>query len=113
MGAYEDIHCLEDFGIIAGSYKILYIDCIDSNGKPIDLSVVTRYGCNFFYLGTDILAFNIPGEIMTNDPSCMIININSSFTEDFGTCCLEYVPYLYTGGNIIKFGKGRLTIEEG
>ena len=50
VDAYSQIHCLEDIGMIAGSYKVLYIDCYDTDNAAVNLSKATAYGCRFYYI---------------------------------------------------------------
>jgi len=112
MSVYDDIHCLADFGMIAGSYKILYIDCLDDNGAYINLSAASSFGCDFLYYGTGDRVFSIGGSVSGSLTHRMKIEIKSTFTENLGNCCLEYMPYIYTGDDVIKLGKGRIVIEE-
>lgn len=111
LAGYDLIHCLEDFGMIAGSYKVLYIDCVTTEGAALDLSTTTEYGCRFVYYGTTEPAFSIVGESISEVPGRMKITIPSSMTVDYGDCVLEYIPYVKMDGQTIKYGKGRLVIE--
>lgn len=112
MGAFEEIHCLEDFGMIAGGYKVIYIDCTDNVGNPIDLTDASSFGCRFYYYGTTDLVFSISGTVSAQRSYRMKIELSSEITQDIGECCLEYVPYVVFGNEVIKYGKGRIVIEE-
>lgn len=112
MSVYDDIHCLENFGMISGSYKILYIDCINDDGTSINLSDSSSFGCDFLFYGTGEVVFTVNGVVTPEINYRMKIELKSELTEDLGNCCLEYVPFIYSGENIIKLGKGRIVIEE-
>ena len=111
MSAYDDIYCLQDFGMIAGSYKILYIDFIYANGTVINLTEADSFGCDFCYYGTADSVFSIDGIVDENLSSRMKIEIDSAFTEELGDCCIEYRPYAVYGENTYKLGKGRIVLE--
>lgn len=111
MQGYDEIHCLEEFGMIAGSYKVLYVDCVTTEGVPLDLSTVSAFGCRFLYYGTTESAFSVVGEAVDGVVGRMKITLASSLTKNMGDCCLEYIPYVQMDGQTIKYGKGRLVIE--
>lgn len=111
MQGYDEIHCLAEFGMIAGAYKTLYIDCVTTDGTPLDLSTATGFGCRFLYYGTQVPAFSIGGEAVDDVTGRMKITIASSYTKDLGDCCLEYIPYVQISGQTMKYGKGRIVIE--
>ena len=111
MDAYSQIHCLEDIGMIAGSYKVLYIDCYDTDNAAVDLSKATACGCRFYYYGTSVEAFSVSGAAVSGVSNRMKIEIASSATSSFGDCCLSYVPYVTSGSNTTKYGKGRIVVE--
>lgn len=111
VDAYSQIHCLEDIGMIAGSYKVLYIDCYDTDNAAVDLSKATAYGCKFYYYGTATEAFSVTGAAVSGVSNRMKIEIASSATSSLGDCCLSYVPYVTSGSNTTKYGKGRIVVE--
>lgn len=111
MDLHKEIHCLSDIGMIAGSRRILYIDCLDTSGKTLGLSKAKKFGCRFLYYGTQDLAFDIQGTEIANTPGRMCITISSEKTNGFSDCCLEYIPYIDMDSYSIKFGKGLLFIE--
>ena len=111
LNVYDEIHCLEDFGMIAGAYKVIYIDCVDSAGNPVDLSGTSSFGCRFLYYGTQTLAFDIDGESVADEVGRMRIELGSELTANFSDCCLEYIPYVEIEDQVIKYGKGRIVIE--
>ena len=110
VDAYSQIHCLEDIGMISGSYKVLYIDCYDTDNAAVDLSKATAYGCRFYY-GTSVEAFSVSGAAVSGVSNRMKIEIASSATSSLGDCCLSYVPYVTSGSNTTKYGKGRIVVE--
>lgn len=111
MNTYDDIYCLADFGMLAGGYKVLYVDCTDTEGKPIYLADTSSFGCRFYYYGTTDLVFDLGGIISDDFPYRMKLELKSALTQNLGSCCLEYMPYVVRGENTIKFGKGRIVIE--
>lgn len=111
MRPFEEIHCLDDFGMIAGSYKVMYIDCVTAEGESVDLSAATGFGCRFLYYGTTTQAFAVSGEAVSDVPGRMKITLPSTLTYGMGDTCLEYIPYVVLNGQTIKYGKGRLIIE--
>ncbi|MBO5970220.1 MAG: hypothetical protein J6S14_17205 [Clostridia bacterium] len=113
MGIFHDVHCLEDFGMIAGSYRTIHIDCTDTKGDPIRLSTMIAFGCKFFWYGTNDVAFEIEGVPNALLPYRMEIRIPSALTEGLADCCLEYMPYVTSAEQTIKYGKGRIMIEGG
>lgn len=111
MDIYRQIHNLAEFGMIAGSYKVLYIDCTDIDGAPVSLSKASRYGCRFYDYGTHDLLFSIDGTIVSGYANRMRIEIPSKMTASLGDCCLTYIPYVTIGENTVKYGKGRILVE--
>ena len=39
------------------------------------------------------------------------VEIASNLTANLGDCCLSYVPYVTSGSNTTKYGKGRIVLE--
>lgn len=113
MNAYEQINCLSDIGMIAGSSVTFYIDIIDESGSDVDLSNATSYGCKIYYYGTNKSAVTATSSIDESKSNRMKVVLSSSSTENLGGKCLEYIPFVTIGGEMYKYGKGRIVVGIG
>lgn len=114
---YEEVNCLEDQSMIAGSQKTIGIACFYPDGTPVPLG---RFGggvgCFFAPYGSESGGLYFQGTVTIGDDengnigNTMMIAVPADNTLAYQNCTLVYMPYITDGGLRFTLGKGKLFV---